>query len=194
MLNRRGLLILGSAAASLTLIGNREVMALVPETDRFHRAAAGAQQVIVSLPVEYHVYRVVSTTADRGGTAPYPYDERRPYFRTPEFLAIRQAWWDRIRDRESLRGWMGQTDAFLGRLLEDFRDAGHPDPRVARDLFDGKLRIEVLSDADLRQQVPAIVPVAVLRSLVADRKAPFHMKEMPNYLEVAQHYRDAIMI
>jgi hypothetical protein len=191
MLNRRGLLILGSAAASLTLIGNREVMALVPETDRFHRAAAEAQHLIDSLPAEYHAYMALHAAAPpRHADDMDSWNAHTMYFQTSEGMRVRQEWkaWHNTPDHI---GWMKKTDDHFGDLLRSFPE--EPTFDLVQKLFNNEISVDIFSDADLRNIVPGLVPMAVIRAMAQRYNAPLHMAEMPNFISYAERYRHLVM-
>jgi hypothetical protein len=195
MLNRRGLLILGSAAASLTLIGNRQVLALVPETDRYHRAAAGAQHLINTLHPEYYAwmehYRAAPPEEvwDRRET----WNLRALYFQTDEAIRIKDAFYESMSKEPGspYRLWLSQADEHLREMMDNFPEM--PSLEMATQVIDGKVKVDIFSDAELRELVPGIVPLAITRAMVQTYRVPYHMKHMPNFVRIGERYRNFVM-
>lgn len=193
-LSRRDLLVLGSAAASLTLIGNKEVLALIPSADRYHLSISMMQDLVDRYRREAGAPAMRYTMEERpygdlswDGTH-YVRKTRVERVLTPEFYAwshgpARAAW---LRSGR-LDLWSKQADQVILDLMKLFPE--NPDPENMAALFDGKLVVDAFDDASLRTIMPGLVPIALIRGAIQREHLPFHMGKMRSMMAFVERYR-----
>lgn len=87
--------------------------------------------------------------------------------------------------------WCERGETLFRNLMRLFPEEA--DRALTQDLFDGKLSISSFDESSLRELVPGVAPIALIREMVQVRRLPFHMHRQPGFLEFAERHRHAVM-
>jgi hypothetical protein len=189
-LSRRGFLVLGGAAAAVTLVGNQQVLAAVTPSDRYDVAVREAQALFDTMSPNRKAIAALRTydrRSRRGLIEPNQverasleakvklHDDTDPWYESSDYTA-----------------WLKRSDAWLKRTMADFQEPP-PDHEIVGDLFDNRLRVDALDTESLREIVPGLAPIALVRQMVCENAAAFHMTRMDQFNVFAERYRAAIM-
>lgn len=89
-----------------------------------------------------------------------------------------------------------KADYLLGWTMQNFNGSDPQKPEVRqqiKDLFNGNLKIDTLSESDLRSVEDAVVCIALAKNMLSIHKLPLDTQKMPTFITFCERFKELIL-